>query len=376
MSNHASASRRQNAKVFISYRREDSAGHAGRLFDRISSYFGDRIKVFMDIDSIAPGEDFISVIENAVGACEILVAVIGRNWLTITNEAGKRRLDNPEDSVRVEVATALNRNVRVIPVLVQGVTMPRPEELPEALVKLTRRNAIEISDARWRYDVDRLIKTIEEVSNLQPSGNGKTQVQHHVEGFRMSRLWSWQIIVPVIGIGILLCIGLWLFLGSPPINVNSNNSQEGIQRSNSEPQPVLKTITPSAIATPTLTPKPDKMVSASPSPAQQQPPAVARAPREATFAGKWIEYWPGISQHATYIITKRGDSYEIEGSSPLTQQYLVGNVRVEGDRLKFSETTLSFTVEYELRVKDSEVLSVRAKGMSGWRDDIIWRRTR
>lgn len=226
MSNNASASLPQSAKVFISYRREDSAGHAGWLFDEISRHFGDRITIFMDIDSIAPGEDFVGVIENAVGACDILVAVIGRNWLTITNENGERRLDKPEDFVRVEIATALNRNVRVIPVLVQGVTMPRPEQLPEALVKLTRRHAIELSDARRKYDVDRLIKAIEEVSSLQSSGSGKTKDQRRAEGLRMSRLWSRRIIAPVIGIGIILSIGLWLAFS--PTNDNPNTVTENV----------------------------------------------------------------------------------------------------------------------------------------------------
>ena len=89
------------AKVFISYRRDDSAGHAGRLYDQINNYFGDGVKVFMDVDSIGPGEDFVNVIESAVGKCEILIAVIGRDWLTITDESGKRRLENPEDFIRV-----------------------------------------------------------------------------------------------------------------------------------------------------------------------------------------------------------------------------------------------------------------------------------
>src|SRR6185295_2551202 len=152
-----------SARIFISYRREDSAGHSGRLFDRITSYFGDRAKVFMDIDSINPGEDFIEVVKNAVAECDVLIAVIGKEWLTAVNEQGQRRLENHEDFVRVEVGTALERDIRVIPVLVEGASIPRHDQLPEALAKLSRRNAIELSDVRWKYDVDRLIKTIEDV---------------------------------------------------------------------------------------------------------------------------------------------------------------------------------------------------------------------
>src|SRR6185369_8101255 len=126
--------------IFVSYRREDAAGHAGRLFDRLVSHFG-RDRIFMDVDAIEPGQDFVTVIENAVGSCEILIAVIGKDWLSSTGRTG--RLNNPNDFVRLEIGTALSRDVRVIPVLVERASMPKPEDLPEDLVKLTRRNAVE-----------------------------------------------------------------------------------------------------------------------------------------------------------------------------------------------------------------------------------------
>jgi hypothetical protein len=164
--NPGSAAER-SANIFVNYRREDSAGHAGRLFDRLSGRFPGR--VFMDIDTLEPGVDFVEVIEHAVGSCEVLIVLIGHEWLRIKDGAGHRRLDDPEDFVRLEVATALQRKIRVIPVLVQGAPMPRPEELPPDLAKLARRNAIELSDGRWAYDVDRLIHTIGEVlKGLEP----------------------------------------------------------------------------------------------------------------------------------------------------------------------------------------------------------------
>jgi len=150
------------SRIFISYRRDDSAGYAGRLYDRLSERFGQG-QIFMDIDTIEPGLDFVEVIEKAVGSCGVLIALIGRQWLTITDATGHRRLDNPEDFVRLEIATALDRNIRVIPVLVRGATMPRSTDLPDALKKLARRNALEISDTRFHYDVDRLIETLEKV---------------------------------------------------------------------------------------------------------------------------------------------------------------------------------------------------------------------
>ncbi len=114
----------------------------------------------MDIDRVKPGEDFLQVIEEAVGSCETLLALIGRNWLTSSDEAG-RRLDNPNDFVRLEIAAALARNIRVIPVLVQGAPMPRPQDLPADLLPLARRHALELSDLRWKHDVGQLINALE-----------------------------------------------------------------------------------------------------------------------------------------------------------------------------------------------------------------------
>jgi cytoskeletal protein RodZ len=147
--------------IFVSYRRDDAAGHAGRLFDRLVSHFG-KNRIFMDVDAIEPGQDFVTVIENAVGSCEILIAIIGKQWLSSTGR-NTGRLDNPNDFVRLEIATALSRDVRVIPVLVQRTSMPKPEDLPEDLVKLTRRNAVELSDLRWQSDVEQLISVMERV---------------------------------------------------------------------------------------------------------------------------------------------------------------------------------------------------------------------
>jgi TIR domain-containing protein len=153
--------RTPSANIFINYRREDSAGHAGRLFDGLSDHFAGRL--FMDVDTLEPGVDFVDAIEQAVGSCEALIVVIGRQWLTIQDKAGRRRLDDPADFVRLELESALARKIRVIPVLVQDAPMPRAEELPPSLARLARRNAIELSDARWAYDVDRLAQTIQEV---------------------------------------------------------------------------------------------------------------------------------------------------------------------------------------------------------------------
>src|ERR1700733_9408260 len=138
-------------RIFMTYRREDTAFPAGWLYDRLASHFG-RDQVFKDIDSIELGDDFIEVITTAVGSCDVLLALIGGRWLTITGQDGRRRLDNPDDFVRLEIEAALARQVRVIPVLVDGARMPRAEELPPSLAKLTRRQALELSPVRFDAD--------------------------------------------------------------------------------------------------------------------------------------------------------------------------------------------------------------------------------
>src|SRR5215468_5919785 len=149
-----------NAKVFINYRREDTRHAAGRLYDRLIQHFGED-QVFMDIDQIEPGEDFVEVINRKVGTCDIAIVAIGPKWLGATDASGKRRLDDEEDFVRMEIVAALQRKIRVIPVLVGGTRMPARHDLPEALAPLSRRNAIELSETRFHADVDRLIEAIE-----------------------------------------------------------------------------------------------------------------------------------------------------------------------------------------------------------------------
>jgi hypothetical protein len=147
-------------KVFISYRREETAGHAGRLYDVMSSRFG-HANVFMDVD-LAPGVDFVDRIKHAVGGCHVLLVIIGPRWSTITNGSIAPRLADPGDFVRLEVEEGLRcADVNVIPVLVGGARMPGPSELPKELHPLSRRNALELSDSRWRYDVDRLLGALD-----------------------------------------------------------------------------------------------------------------------------------------------------------------------------------------------------------------------
>jgi TIR domain len=146
-------------RIFITYRREETAFSAGWLYDRLAERYGGQ--VFKDVDSIQLGDDFVEVITRAVGSCDVLLALVGDQWLTITGTDGRRRLDDPDDFVRLEIEAALTRNVRVIPILVDGATMPRADELPPSLARLVRRHALELSPARFEYDTGRLLPVLD-----------------------------------------------------------------------------------------------------------------------------------------------------------------------------------------------------------------------
>ncbi len=142
--------------IFINYRRDDAVGHAGRLYDRLAAEFGEE-NVFRDIDGIDAGEDFVDAINEAIGKCDVLLALIGPRWLTATDGQGNWRLANKNDLVRVEIVTALTRGIRVIPVLLQDTPMPRPDDLPAELRKLSLRNAVEVRDTQFDADTAGLI---------------------------------------------------------------------------------------------------------------------------------------------------------------------------------------------------------------------------
>lgn len=151
-------------KIFISYRRDDADEAAGRLSDHLVTQFG-QDSVFMDVDGIAPGRDFRKVIEETLTQCDVLLGVMGRNWLDIKDETGKRRLENDYDFVRLEIASALRRDIPVIPVRVQGATVPKPDTLPDDLKDFSYRNAVELTHERWNSDVQVLVDKMRRLFN-------------------------------------------------------------------------------------------------------------------------------------------------------------------------------------------------------------------
>jgi hypothetical protein len=149
-----------SGRIFISYRRGDASATAGRLYDRLEARYGDD-SVFMDVDSIAAGVDFTESIESAVGSCNVVLAVIGPDWLGAVDERGRRRLDDADDLVAKEIKAGLDRRIPVIPVLVKGALQPRPDDLPLHLTPLARRQSIRLDHDSFAADTARLISELE-----------------------------------------------------------------------------------------------------------------------------------------------------------------------------------------------------------------------
>jgi hypothetical protein len=180
-------------RIFISYRREDSAGHTGRLFDSLRSHFGEK-NVFLDLSGIDSGRVFTETIQEAIRSADVVLAIIGREWLTCARN-GQRRLDDPGDLVRTEITTAFEQQVPVIPVLVDGTPPPAEPQLPVPLRPLARRDAHDITDERWDYDVERLITMMERLAG-SPGRQGRRR---------------WLIAAAVVGIVAALGAGAMMY---------------------------------------------------------------------------------------------------------------------------------------------------------------------
>ncbi len=159
----------------MNYRRHDTEGESGRLFDDLVFQFGER-SVFMDVAAIEAGRDFRKAIDESVAGCGVLLAMIGPGWIDAANESGELRLNDSNDFVRMEIASALKRDIPVIPVLVRGAKMPRAHQLPDDLRDLAYRNCVELTHARWKSDVQVLIGALRplvgEPSDVRPSNSG------------------------------------------------------------------------------------------------------------------------------------------------------------------------------------------------------------
>lgn len=212
--------------VFISYRRQDSQMAAGRLADGLERHFG-KAQIFRDVETIQPGVDFVDAIESALSSCSVVLAIIGRRW-TGAAEGGKNRLLDPNDWIRLEIAAALKRGIRVIPVLVEGAQPPADADLPDDLKPLARRQAQTLSDERWDYDVRQLASVLESAGLrplVPPEGTttGRTDVPAPPPKPRSSRIvkglaWIGGIFVGLIVLGVMMNSSSSPPQGIPPID--------------------------------------------------------------------------------------------------------------------------------------------------------------
>lgn len=200
-------------KIFVSYRRQDASGEAGRLVDHLQEVFGDD-SVFLDVETIEAGLDFIQAIEKALSSCKVLIAMIGPHWATMKDPKGNLRLFNEDDFIRIEISAALKRDIRVIPVLVNGAMMPNPEDLPEDLQGLTRRHAQELSSSRWKYDSEQLTsvlsKFIEPKPQPKPQPTPEPSPRPFIPKQPVQKSWWAKNYLWVIGgfVGFLILIGM------------------------------------------------------------------------------------------------------------------------------------------------------------------------
>jgi len=293
--------------VFISYRREDSSGYAGRLFDILSVHLG-RENTYMDLDTIKGGDNFTTVIEEKISQCDVLLAVIGERWLTSTGENGRRRLDMADDFVRLEIAKALERGVRVIPVLVGGATMPHQDDLPDDLRPLSVHQAMDLRDAHFHADVDQLVDLLDKIV---PSIASR---QRKVKSNRLTLAVSSVLAVVVILGGILV---VW------QVKLAAHPNPDSQKRTAPASEPV-----PSA--------QPVKAIEG------DQPKSPNKG--SADVNGKWkatVKYdWPGAIYEETFSFEVVGT--ELSGTASLLQvDHGIIDGKIEGNQVRFTTKSLT-----------------------------------
>lgn len=198
-----------NGKIFISYRREDTSGESGRLKDKLEQVFG-KENIFYDVETLEAGLNFDQSIAKALGESKVLLAMIGPHWLKVTDSKGVARLQKPDDWVRKEIAEAINRGLRVIPVLVNGADMPDPEDLPENLKELSLKHAQELTSSRWNYDVGELTKVLEKIIEKSPEPKPQPIPRPFVPPIPQPKSWWSKNYLWVLGgiVGFLLLVGM------------------------------------------------------------------------------------------------------------------------------------------------------------------------
>lgn len=306
--------------VFVCYRREDS-GYAGRLYDRLSDRFPHRI--FFDVTDILLGENFVETIRRAINASRVLIVVIGKNWLSATDPDGHRRLDQAQDFVRIEIATALERGLELLPVLLPGAVMPRAEELPGDIAPLAYHQARAISDADFDYDVDSISDALAKA--LGPS-RGRRYVRHA------------SIVLAALTLVVAGALASYFFNLRRGSGSQSGPTRapvvESRQDSTASANPSVRPGEP--LTKPDLHPRPDGSGRA-PVVNKRTPPAEMPSSTSARVEGLWfaaVEYWGGRYDEWAFEFHSTGSSLVgTAGGWDGDRSLLEG--RIEGDWILF-----------------------------------------
>ena len=198
-------------RVFLSYRRQDSASFCGRVYDRLIAHFG-AANVFRDIDSLAPGDKFAEKIREYISQCDAVIVLIGTQWLSIADAAGRRRLDDPGDFVRMEIVEAAVQEKLVVPALHDGAPMPGPQDLPLEIAFLAQRNAIELTDRHFASDMKQLVDALSKASSESRDAGREAPV---VGSGKVRSWWltsaARQLPMSLLALGLLFTLGaLWI----------------------------------------------------------------------------------------------------------------------------------------------------------------------
>ena len=322
--------------IFINYRRQDSQSAAGRLADHIKENLAG-VPVFRDVETIEPGVDFIEAINRALESCGVLLAVIGPNWLSLTDAAGRRRLDNPNDYTRLEITTALTRNnVRVIPVLVEGAQMPEPDDLPEELQALCRRNAIELTDKRWNFDVSQLIDALRKALDIKPSPPDPVPEPVQPAWYRRLSKKQWAGVAAVVVV----------------LGVLGEQQQDTFGPDPVPPEPVYPYGQPAAPSPPV-------------NPVYTQP-----APRP-TLSGGWQDAEGGRYK----LIEQAGGGFRFEGMSPHGAVAGVGGIVNNILTITYALNGVQYAAQLELSPDGNWLRGGYASAVTGERGMVLMQRT-
>lgn len=336
------APKRKN--IFISYRVSDSAGITGRLVDSLKQHFQED-QIFMDIDKIEPGVDFTDVISTSLEGCDVMLAVIGPTWAGKNAATGTSRIKETNDWVRLEIATALRRNIRVVPVLVDSAPLPLGDDLPDDLHPLLKRQTYELSNKRWRYDTENLVAFLEKSVGIPTKHLGENNTSTNPS--TMGNVLKWGLM----GIGALFIILIIAY------SVNPGGNQDAKNLNGLEQTDPVKTLPPAKIETP-----PQEKVQKNETPLLYEPapkPVAASKNIEGTWSDANGMYYMMLTQNGTQVDVasysmagqKTGEGFGVVNGSDFSFKISVAGFGIMSAKTKVSGD--EYTVSGKLTIENN-----------------------